>query len=59
MSMQVTLLDYHFRFALRFATLTLAFELDSLVRVSRRDREMRLQQKITKCSTLREKHNTS
>jgi hypothetical protein len=48
MSMQVTLLDYYFRFALRFSTLTLAFELDSLVRVSRRDREIRLQRKITK-----------
>jgi hypothetical protein len=57
--MQVTLLDYYFRFALRFATLTLAFELDSLVRVSRRDREIRLQQKITKWKTLRELRNTS
>ena len=41
MSMQVTLLDYYFHFALRFATLTLAFELDSLVRVSRREGEKR------------------
>lgn len=48
MSMQVTFLDYYFRFALRFATLTLAFKLDSLVRVSRRDREIGHQQKITK-----------
>jgi hypothetical protein len=48
MSMQVTHLDCHFRFAFGFSTLTLAFELDSLVRVSRRDREIRLQRKITK-----------
>jgi hypothetical protein len=34
-------LDNYFRFALRFNTLTLAHENDSLVRVSRRDRQIR------------------
>ena len=48
MSMQVTHLDCHVCFALRFATFALALELDSLVRVSRRDREIRLQRNIIK-----------
>ena len=34
-------LDNYFRFALRFNTLTLAHKIDSLVRVSRRDRQIR------------------
>jgi hypothetical protein len=42
MPMQVSYLGSYVRFALRFDTLTLAHEIDSLVRVSRRDREIRL-----------------
>ena len=39
--MQVTLPNYYFHFAREFTTLVLAYKLDSLVRVSRRDREKR------------------
>ena len=37
MPLRVALHGSHFDFALRFHTLTLAYENDSLVRVSRRD----------------------
>lgn len=39
--MQVAHLDNYFHSVRRFVTLALALELDSLVRVSRRDRETR------------------
>ena len=55
---QVTLPNYYFHFAREFTTLVLAHKLDSLVRVSRRDREKRhfrdiIEQSLTYCSRVK------